>query len=469
MPQNRLDQQANKTSLYSKTISILASRFNVILPILVCAYLLFGLFTFVILKGDPSDWYALMRNDAEVALFAVYCFIGIIGAGAAFFFKKGPNLTGSSKKTLKASFLTAIIVGTAVFTYLNFTTSQINYEWMNDGLVYQQMGQSFLTNHEFFTNGTYSHHFGPIYPIYLSIFYTFLPLHLGTQIAVEISFIIALIVTFIITRKMYGTTPALITTALIATMPNYLFAASRNYAEPFILALFTITMYFILESLKPQKQNRIIIAGITAAVGYLVKSSFGYFFIIAGICGFLWRFYYMRWGVFKNKNYLAAILVFFTILGAWTIRNLYRFWDGTLQNFFMAIQPSDYMFNATAYTFTKNLGGFFIEILIFALFLGFFMLYSSWLFADKLKQSIKRIRDERVSCLIVAVMLTLVIGLLITVMYFIYENSWMATFYVSYFPQQQVRYFLYNLVRYCFIALIPLSWVAYEIDQKQVK
>jgi hypothetical protein len=337
---------------------------------------------------------------------------------------------------------------------------------MNDGLVYQQMGQSFLSNGEFIVNGTYSHHFGPIYPIYLSAFYAFLPVHFATQVAVEIGFFLALATVFFITRKMYALIPALITTALVATLPNYLFAASRNYAEPFVLSLFVITMYFILESLKPKKQNRIIIAGLTAALGYMVKSSFGYFFIVAGVCGFLWRFYYMRWDVLKNKNYLMAIAVFFAVIGAWTARNLARFWDGTLLNFFTAIQPSDYMLNATTYTFTKNVGGYFIELLIFTLFLGFFVLAYSWPFADKFKLALKRIKDERVSCLIVSCFLSLVIGLLITVMYFIYENSWMATFYVSYFPQQQVRYFLFNLVRYCFIALIPLSWLAYEIDVK---
>jgi hypothetical protein len=469
MPQNTLSVQVGQNTPVTKAKNALVTRFNILLPILICAYLLFGLFTFVILKGDPSDWYALMRNDAEVALFAIYCFVGIVGAGAVFFFKKGPNLLGLSKKSLTASFLIAIIVGIAVFTYLNFTATQINYEWMHDGLVYQEMGQSFLSNGEFIVNGTFSHHIGPIYPIYLSAFYIFLPVHLATQVAVEIGFLLALATVFFITRKMYAVIPALITTALVATLPNYLFAASRNYAEPIVLTLFVITMYFILESLKPKKQNRIIVAGLTAALGYMVKSSFGYFFIIAGVGGFLWRFYYMRWGVLKNKNYLMAIVVFLSVIGAWTARNLYRFWDGTLLNLFTAIQPSDYMINATTYTFTKNIGGYFIELLFFTLLLGFFMLAYSWPFADKFKVALKRIRDERVSCLIVSCMLTLVLGLIITDTYFIYENSWMATFYVSYFPQQQVRYFLFNLVRYCFIALIPLSWLAYEIDLKSQK
>jgi len=329
------------------------------------------------------------------------------------------------------------------------------------------MAQSFLTNQEFIINGNYTHHFGPIYPLYLSIVYSFIPPPLGSQIAVQIGFILALLVVFLVTKKMYGTTPAIVTTGLVATLPNYLFATSRNYSEPFVIIFFTLTMYFILESLKPHKENRIILAGLTAAVGYLIKSSFGFFFIIAGVCGFLWRFYYMRWRVFKNKNYLAAIGVFFALLGIWTIRNLYHFWDGTFLNLFTAIQPSDYMLNATIYTFTTNLGGFFIETLFFTLFLGFFISAYSWPFADKLKIALRHIREERISCLIIAVMLTLLIGLFTTAMYFIYEPSWMPTFFISYFPQQQVRYFLHPLVRYCFVALIPLSWLTYEVENKK--
>jgi hypothetical protein len=174
----------------------------------------------------------------------------------------------------------------------------------------------------------------------------------------------------------------------------------------------------------------------------------------------------MRWRVFKNRNYLLAVVVFFALLLVWTARNIYHFWDGTFLNLFAAVQPSDYMYRATVYTFTVNFGGFFIETLFFVLFLGFFMLAYSWLFAENLKKSFKRIREERLSCLLVAVMLTLGIGLVTTSMYFIFETGWMPSFWVSYFPQQQVRYFLYNLVRYCFIAIVPLSWLAYESDRR---
>ena len=193
-----------------------------------------------------------------------------------------------------------------------------------------------------------------------------------------------------------------------------------------------------------------------------MKPSLGFFFIVTGLGGFLWRFYYMPWGVFKNKNYLAAVVVFFSLLLVWTARNVAVFWDGTLYSFVEAVQPSDYMFHATFYKFTVNFGGLFIETLFFAVLLGFFMLAYSWLFAENLRASLKRIREERLSCLLVSVALTLGSGLVTTATYFIFETSWMPSIWVHYFPKQQVRYFLYNLVRYGFIAIVPLSWLAYE-------
>jgi hypothetical protein len=449
-----------------RLIQRLRENFTIVVAVFVCLYMLFGLFAFLYLQGDMNDWYAFMRNDAHVTLFATYFLAGVLGSVSMLLLRKGPNLLNAPKAVLFASFMITIFAGVAAFTYLNYQATPDNYSWMNDGMVYQRLGQSFLANHEFLQDGTFTHHFGPIYPLYLSIFYVFLSVDVGTRIATELSFVAALIVVFLVSRKMFGYIPALITTGLIATVPTYLFATSRNFAEPLVITLYTLTIYFILESLKPEKENRIIIAGFTAALGFLVKSSVGYFFIIAGVSGFLWRFYYVRWTVFKNRNYVIAILVFFSLLGTWTARNVYHFWDGTLQGLIFAIQPSKYMYEATLYTFGLDSGGFFLEVLFFGVFMVFFILAYSWFFADYLKASLKRIRNERISCMLLSVMLTIVVGLITTSVNFIYETGWEPTFFVSYFPQQQVRYFLSNMVRYCFIAIVPLTWVAYESSPK---
>ena len=333
---------------------------------------------------------------------------------------------------------------------------------MHDGLHYQRMGQSFLINHEFIVDGNYIHHFAPVYPLYLSMFYTFLPAHVGTQTAVEIIFALSLIVTFMFTRKLYGLTPAFITTGLIATVPTYLFSASRNFTETMVLILYTLTTYFILESLNPEKENRIIAAGVCATLGLLTKSSLGYFFIITGLAGFLWRFYYMKWRVFKKKHYLTAVLVFLVLVLAWTGRNLYRFWDGSFSNLFVASQTSDYFTAAIMHSLGKDFSSVFLQFWFFMVLTMLFMLSYTWIFSPYVKSSFSRIRDERVSCLWLSIMLPLFIVWLIGAIYFVFENEWMPNLWISYYPVSQIRYLIFTLIRYCFIIIVPLSWVAYE-------
>jgi 4-amino-4-deoxy-L-arabinose transferase-like glycosyltransferase len=291
--------------------------------------------------------------------------------------------------------------------------------------------------------------------------------HLGTQVADEIAFLLAVLVVFLVTKKMYGTTSALITTALTSTFPIYQFATSRNYAEPLVLAIFTLTLFFILESLKSGKENRIIIAGLTAGVGFLVKSSMGYLFIVAAVAGFLWRFYYVRWRAVKNRNYMLAVAVFVSVLLAWTVRDVYRFWDGTVQSLFaVASQPSGYMSLAMDYAFS-HLGSVFVVTLIFSMFAFFYLLGYTWFFGDCFRMVAGRIREERVSLLVLAVVLPLFIGLVITGVYFVYENSIMPV-YVSYLALGELRYFMTSFGRYSFIVFVPLSWLAYEVAKRRL-
>jgi hypothetical protein len=431
-------------------------------------YLLVCLFAFLLLQGDMNDWIAFMHGEASITLFFIYCMAAVFGTVVTLFFKDELRILKVPHKVLVGSFLLVTIIGFSVFTFLNFSATQENYTWMHDGLHYQRMGESFLINQEFIVDGNYTHHFAPVYPLYLAVFYSFLPVHLGTQIAVEIIFALSLLVTFVFTRKLYGLVPAFITTGLVATVPTFLFSASRNYAEPMTLIWYTLTIYFILESLNPEKQNRIIVAGLCAALGFLTKSSLGYFFIVTGLAGFLWRFYYMKWSVFKNKYYITAILVFFAFVMAWTGRNIYRFWDGSFSGFFAASQTSEYFTEAMAYSL-NDFGSVFLQFWFFMILTVLFMLAYAWIFSPYVAKSFSRIRDERVSCLWLSIVLPLFIGWIIGAMYFVYENEWMPVLWISFYPVSQTRYLVFTLIRYCFIAIVPLSWVAYEVARKEAQ
>jgi predicted neutral ceramidase superfamily lipid hydrolase len=120
------------------------------------------------------------------------------------------------------------------------------------------------------------------------------------------------------------------------------------------------------------------------------------------------------------------------------------------------------MDQAQAYVFTNQVGGFLVESLFFAAFTLIFASAYIWFFKDYLQRAWKRIREERLSGLLLMTVLPFITGVLVTALYFVYENYWMLDYLISYWPVSQVRYLIYNLVRYYFIALVPLSWLAYE-------
>lgn len=440
----------------------------VLVPIIACIFLLTCLFSYIILQGNMQDWILFMGGEASMALFGLYSLATFAGIVTMFFLKKENNILKDPNKELSIIFLVAIIIGLATFSYLNFTSTEENYNWMHDGLLYQQMGQSWLFNQEFIINGVPTHHAGPLYPIYLSVFYTVLPLHLGSQIAVEIIFLFSIVTVFITTKKLYKTTFALISTAFIVTNPTFLFATSRNYSEPMVLIFYTLTIFFILQSLEQKKGNRIILAGLCAALGFLTKSGLSYFFIITGGAGFLWRFFYMRWSVFKNKNYLLAIVVFLSLILTWTIRNLNLFWDGTFSGFFSAIQPSQYLNDAIVHSITNDPGSFLIQFWFSTILSLIFLTPYLWILSPHIGKALSKIRNERVSCLALAFILPILIGLVMGSALFIYENEWMPDYWITYYPVSQVHYLISTLIRYIFISIIPLSWLAYEMAGKKV-
>src|SRR5207247_2887141 len=80
------------------------------------------------------------------------------------------------------------------------------------------------------------------------------------------------------------------------------------YAENLITLLFVVTVAAILKSL--DRPRWILVAGVAAGLAYLTKSSVGPFFLVAGLAGFSWRFRFVRWAVFRDRAYLAAIGIF---------------------------------------------------------------------------------------------------------------------------------------------------------------
>lgn len=204
-----------------------------------------------------------------------------------------------------------------------------------DGNTYTAMGHAWAIGHDFLmpygevstTNPTppmHSHHYPPAYPFYLGLVFTVFGFGLWqAKIAAVVVALAALGVVYATTRDLYGRVPAALTAGLLAVEPHLVWTTGTGFSENMVLMFFALTMWAILKSL--QDDRFIVYAGIFAGLTYLSRASVGYFFVIAGIGGLLWRLTFRGWGVLTNKWYLGAIASFLGIGGAWALRNVMRF------------------------------------------------------------------------------------------------------------------------------------------------
>jgi hypothetical protein len=203
-----------------------------------------------------------------------------------------------------------------------------------DAFVYAVMGNQLLHTgsftmpwgdvHTYLTAPVPSHHYPPLYPIYLAGFYRVLGFSQSTtHVAAIVSSLGALLVTWLCTRDLYGPRKALVATAAIALSPLFVQNTGQGYSENLVLLLFVATLWAILKSL--EKPWHILPAGILAGLGYLTKSSMGYFFVVAGLGGLAWRLYWKGLRVLRDPAYLAAIVAFGALVAGWAVRNFLLF------------------------------------------------------------------------------------------------------------------------------------------------
>lgn len=207
-----------------------------------------------------------------------------------------------------------------------------------DAYSYAAMSRSFMLDGSFtmpwgdvgtfFTAPAPSHHYPPLYPVYLAGFYTVLGFSAHTtHIAAIASSLAAMLVTYLCTRDLYGHLRALVVTAVVGVSPILVQNTGQGYSENLVLLLFVATLWAILKSL--ERPWFIVAAGILAGLGYLTKSTMGPFFVIAGLGGLAWRLYWKGWKVLRDPPYLIAIASFGTMIVLWAWRNIRLFgsWD----------------------------------------------------------------------------------------------------------------------------------------------
>jgi 4-amino-4-deoxy-L-arabinose transferase-like glycosyltransferase len=283
------------------------------------------------------------------------------------------------------------------------------------------------------TGPTPSHHFPPLYPAVLAGFFQVLGFSRDTLRVASITLALAaMAVTYLCTRNLYGHRKGLLATAVVALSPVLVLTTNKAYAENLLLLLFVGAMWGILKAI--EKPWYMVPAALFAALGYLTKSSMGYFFVIAGLGGLAWRLHWRGWKVLRDPAYLTAIGIFGVAVAAWAWRNwrLFGSWE-TSSHLSAAYQ------NALAHPVDWALLLVFSFLFLFVLGYLLFMAVLPWLPA---LGRTPRLGSEQDSGLWLAIGLPLVLTVLIDAALWLYERD-----------------FYFHNVRYVSFAIVPLVWL----------
>jgi 4-amino-4-deoxy-L-arabinose transferase-like glycosyltransferase len=290
-------------------------------------------------------------------------------------------------------------------------------------------------------NSTISHHFSPAFAFYMAGFYRLFGYDfLVIKIASITLSLIFLLTTYLTTKSLYSKDKALVVCAFFSVYYPLIWSTRAVYSENMVLIFFTITMWAIIKGIEDDRY--MVWAGLFAGLGYLTKASIGYFFIIAGGMGFLWRFYYLRWGVFRKKYYLLAIGIFLTIVGLWSYRNMIHFGFPNWETSYWVAHVTDYALGHPS-EYLPNILFSAITFMILFLTLSIF-------FPRELRATIKHAKEEHYSGLWLAVFIVLLIGIFISGAFATVES-------ISVFTPDRIRYII--------AAFIPLSWlIVMDVD-----
>jgi len=349
---------------------------------------------------------------------------------------------GARGLSLVHLYIALIILGVA-FRAWSAAVSALGW----DGTFYIAMGDSFRSSGFAFDLplGDYmtdtidpasSHHYSPLFPMYLAAWFSAGGCSIPVAKAAAFTMsILALAVVYWCTADLFGRKNGLLVTALMSLDSMLIISTGNVLAENLVLPFFALTMWAIVRGIKDDRY--IVLAGLFAGMTYLAKASMGYFFIIAGLGGLGWRFYYMRWDVFRNRHYLLGIALFGMLVGGWSLRNIMMFgWPNW--------ETSSYISKATSTAMGEGAGAFLGQAVLMLLFFLAIMAKYSLPWYKELWRTISKIKKETVSCLWLAVFLVPLTSLFIVTSLAMFED----------FPAYN-----YDRIRYLFLFDLPLLWL----------
>ncbi|MCK4734097.1 MAG: glycosyltransferase family 39 protein [Methanophagales archaeon] len=179
-----------------------------------------------------------------------------------------------------------------------------------DGTYYATLGYNFLRYHDFLDLEcvtTYARSW--TYPVYFAVFYYLFGFTIPvTKIASIFMSIAVLGVVYLTTRDLFDHQKALVATAIIAVTSTLIVITGKSWIENIVLLFFIPAVWALIKGFKDSRY--IVVASVFAGLTYYTKTDVGFMVIIGGILAFAaWRFYYMRWSLFKDKNYYIAFIV----------------------------------------------------------------------------------------------------------------------------------------------------------------
>lgn len=236
-----------------------------------------------------------------------------------------------------------------------------------DGRAYHALGMALVQGKGLFLEDPYTivacgdnvellgqnHHFAPAMAFVEGAFVFALG---DTELALLVSLLVlswaAVFVSWWTTRNLFGADAALLVAAAVSLeWTGIVFGTWFGYSENLVVIAFVLTLWAVLKGLRDERF--LVPAGLFAGIGYLAKAGIGWFFLIAGLAGLLWRLAFRGWGVLRSRWYWAAIAVFAIPVVGWGYRNLSLFWDGTLAGLLHSWQTSEFVARYVADAFAE--------------------------------------------------------------------------------------------------------------------
>ncbi len=280
------------------------------------------------------------------------------------------------------------------------------------------MGESFALHGEFLlpyaSVPTFYHHYPPLYPMFLSLFYRVLGFSIVvTKIADLVLSVLLVAVVWFTTADLLGRRKAWYAAAFVALEPMFLMTSLIGYSEELVGVCFVLTAWAAMKGLR--QLPYLVLAGLFAGFGFLAKASIGWVFVVAIVMGFLWIRRARGWWILKDKWLLAGAGVFALLAGGWTLRNLAVYglphWD-----------TSAYLDYVYGYGFAHP--ALLAEALVVKvpLFLIFFLLYGG-LFLPELRLSRRAAAGEATGLLWTMIGSTFLMGWIVSSFFWTVEQT----------------------------------------------